>query len=464
MIDIVKADGLFLEEVNLPPVELTAEDYLLRIRLLRERMEKLGLTHVVIYGDREHFANIEYFTRYDCRFEEALFILDGDGEMSVLVGNEGMGFSEIIPYPVHRYLYQNFSLQGQPRDRSETLGKILARIGLNADSRTGIVGYKYYEKPYITTEPERTFDLPHYILEEILAVCPDVRNITEEITGVPDGIRMKLHSAREIAWAESAGNRCAAVIQRMIKNLRPGLREYELPMAGGVGFEPRSMHPIVNFGASRVALGMDSPGTSVLETGEVCGLCYGIRGCLTSRVAIAAHGPEDCGAELKPYMETFYKKYYEAVAAWYETARVGATGGELYQAVMSLIGGPEFGVALNPGHHTGCDEWSNSAIREGSGATLADGAFMQVDIIASGSDPVRTSICEDAVVIAGEALRTELAGEFPEVHERILRRQETMRRVLGLDISSDVLPMNNLTGVYFPYMLNPSLVFGKREG
>lgn len=163
----------------------------------------------------------------------------------------------------------------------------------------------------------------------------------------------------------------------------------------------------------QTALGMDSPGAAVLKTGEVCGLCYG------------------------------------------------------YDTVMSLIGGPEFGVSLNPGHHTGCDEWTNSAICKGSEIPLADGAFMQVDMIASASDPVRTAICEDAVVIAvviaGEGLRAELGKEFSEVHERILRRQEAMRRVLGLDIRDDVLPMSNLTGVYFPYMLNPALVFGKRE-
>lgn len=235
MIQIIKADELFLEEVNQPPVELQAEDYLLRVKLLRERMARLGLTHVVIYGDREHFASIEYFTRYDCRFEEALFILDEDGEMSLLVGNEGMGFSQIVPYPVHRYLYQNFSLQGQPRDQSEILGKILNRTGIGADSRLGIVGYKYYETPYITTDPEKIYDISHYILEEILAACPNARNMTKEITGLPDSIRMTLYSAKEVAWAESAGNRRAAVEQRMIKNLRPGIRVYELSAANGAG-------------------------------------------------------------------------------------------------------------------------------------------------------------------------------------------------------------------------------------
>ncbi len=38
-------------------------------------MEKRGLTHLVVYGDREHFGNIMYLTNFDPRFEEALLII-----------------------------------------------------------------------------------------------------------------------------------------------------------------------------------------------------------------------------------------------------------------------------------------------------------------------------------------------------------------------------------------------------
>ena len=90
---LTAADGLFLREEDMPVVEFAREDYEQRIARLTARIRGRGLTHMVIYGDREHFSNVEYFTRYDCRFEETLFIVGADGRCSIVVGNEGMGYS-----------------------------------------------------------------------------------------------------------------------------------------------------------------------------------------------------------------------------------------------------------------------------------------------------------------------------------------------------------------------------------
>ena len=86
-----------------------------------------------------------------------------------------------------------------------------------------------------------------------------------------------------------------------------------------------------------------------------------------------------------------------------------------------------------------------------------------MDIIASKSDPVRTSICEDAVVIASEKTRLQLAKEFPDVWKRIRARQRAMRETLGISISDDVLPMSNLNGVYYPFMLDLGVVLAKQD-
>lgn len=462
MIKLVKADSLFLKEENMPVLELAKEDYDARVERLVQRIQEKGLTHMIIYGDREHFSNVEYFTHYDCRFEETLFIVGADGKKSIIVGNEGMGYSSIIPIDIDRYLYQHFSLQGQPRNRLCPLEDILRKTGLGEASRVGIAGIKYFEEGMIDTDPEQTYDLPEYMMHAIRKVCPDIRNTTRELTGVPDGIRMRLYTAKEIAWAESVGNRVAAVVQRLIKSLRPGIREYEAAQLAGAGFDPTNTHPLVNFGARSVAIGMGSPRDLPLEVGTPGGLCYSLRGNLTSKVAVLAYGLDDFSEELKPYFDSFYKVYYEAVTAWYETAKIGANGGDLHRAVMDLIGGEEFGVSLNAGHCTATEEWSNAISWEGSDIPLVDGAFMQVDIIASGQDPVRTGICEDAVVIAGEKLRGELKEQYPEVYDRIQTRRQVMRDVLGIRLHEDVLPMSNLNGVYFPFLLRTDVVFGKR--
>lgn len=462
MIELVKAHELFLKEENMPILELAKEDYELRIARLVERIREKNLTHMVIYGDREHFSNVEYFTRYDCRFEETLFIVDAEGKKSIILGNEGLGYSTLIPVEVDRYLYQHFSLQGQPRQKLRLLSDIIRDTGITEDSKLGIVGIKYFEDGMIDSDPEQTYDLPQYILDAIKKACPNIVNATKELTGVPNGIRMRLYTAKEIAWAESVGNRVAAVMQRLLKNMKVGMKEYELAMLAQVGFDPTNTHPLVNFGERSVAIGMGSPTTRELVLGTPGGMCYSLRGNLTSRVSVLATCLEDYQENLKPYFESFYKVYYQAVTAWYETAKIGATGGDLYKAVMDLIGGEEYGVTLNPGHCTATEEWSNAFSYAGSPIPLVDGSFMQVDIIASSSNPVRTGICEDAVVIAGEGLRAELKAQYPEVYERIQTRRQVMKEVLGINLHEDVLPMSNLNGVYYPFLLNTEVVFANR--
>ena len=38
-------------------------------------METRGYDHIVVWGDREHSANIAYLTGFDPRFEEAVLIV-----------------------------------------------------------------------------------------------------------------------------------------------------------------------------------------------------------------------------------------------------------------------------------------------------------------------------------------------------------------------------------------------------
>lgn len=50
-----------------------------RIFACRKEMISRGLTHLVVYGDREHFGNIMYLTHFDPRFEEAILIIGQTG-------------------------------------------------------------------------------------------------------------------------------------------------------------------------------------------------------------------------------------------------------------------------------------------------------------------------------------------------------------------------------------------------
>ncbi len=449
----------FLTEQEDAEILLGKEDYLERIHALLERAKQAGLSHVVLYGDREHFATMDYFSGVDCRFEEALLIFDREGRAHILVGNEGISQTYSIPYEVEMHLYQNFSLPGQTRDEQEDLSTIMKKTGIDANSRVGMVGYKFFEKKYIPTDPAHTYDIPAYIMDAVFSICPEenVQNFTEEVIGFPNGIRLQLRTAKEIARIEGAGNRSAAVVQRMLKKLAPGITERQLAF-GVAGLEAVNVHPMVNFGAEKVRIGVSSPGDRALVLGEVCGICYGARYSLTSRVGIAATGPQDVQPSLQPHLD-FYRAGWHAVAEVLGTLCAGAKCADIYEAAMRHIGAPEYNVTLNITHYSGADEWLNSPVWKNSPHTIHDGAHIQLDIIASNPSPVRSCICEDAVVVAGPRLRQKLQEEYPQVWERIAQRQEMIRQELGIELHDDVLPMSNLTSVYFPYMLNRDSIF-----
>ena len=122
-----------LQHVDLPDFGLPAAQptlnqalYEARLQRLRARMAEQKLDCVVVYGDREHNANIAYLCGYDPRFEEGLLIIRPSGTPALLVGNEGWGYAELAPLPVRRILYQTLSLLGQDRSRSRRLETILA--------------------------------------------------------------------------------------------------------------------------------------------------------------------------------------------------------------------------------------------------------------------------------------------------------------------------------------------------
>lgn len=452
--------ALALQENPVTHVVLDGVDFLHRIELLRAAMWRRQLDFCLMYGDREHFANIEYLSGYDCRFEESLLLIPAQGEITILVGNEGMSYCMAIPYPIRRVYYRNFSLQGQPRRQEEVLEDILREAGLHDLSRLGIIGYKYLLPEYCIGEPEKAYDLPHYILESVFRVCPAERacNATALLTGLDEGIRLNVRSAKEIAKAEAAAARTGNTIVRMLRALQPGITEYALSEAAGIGFAPWCMFPLVNFGSNSVALGLRSPDVrNTLFEGDPCGLCYGIRGSLTARVGVAAHDEQSMGA-LAPHLMSFYGKFFSAMAAWYETLCIGCTGDALYHSVHDIIGSVEFGVTLNPGHYVGGDEWVNSPVFDGSQHTVKDGAYLQSDIIASAADPVRTAICEDTLILAGPALRQELREQYPDVYTRIMARRSMMQE-LGFHLADEVLPLSNMNGVMFPFMLNLLRVF-----
>ena len=182
-----------LAPVNLPDFgmpeampELPAELYATRLARLRERARGRGYDHLLVYADREHSANLAYLSGFDPRFEEALLIVGPSGDPAILAGNECVGLAGAAPLPMRRHRFQDFSLPGQPRDRSRPLADILGDEGIGPGSRVGVVGWKTYAALGAS-------DLPAYLVDELRsAVSPAgvIENATDLLIDAAGGLRV----------------------------------------------------------------------------------------------------------------------------------------------------------------------------------------------------------------------------------------------------------------------------------
>lgn len=221
------------------------------------------------------------------------------------------------------------------------------------------------------------------------------------------------------------------------------------------------MFPIVNFGGEHVRLGLRSPNDHRLNEGDIITVCYGVRGGLCARTGIATIGGQSATPNLNDFLiEDFYKPYFRAIVDWYESLKIGADCGEIYDRVMSVLGDTEkFKVGLNLGHNISTDEWSNSPFFRGSQVKLPNGYYLQSDIIASNNDPSKQAILEDGLILADEELRNDLKLQYPVVHDRIEKRRKFVKEVIGINLSADVLPLSNCQAVFHPYLLDLGRIF-----
>ncbi len=464
-INIITTNPYIMEVVEPEIPVFTKEDYKDRILKLLKKMESSGLTHVIVYGDREHFSNLEYLTGFDPRFEEGMLIVRPDGKLTLLVGNEGWNYSFMSPLDLERILYQNFSLQGQPRDKQPCLIDIFKNYGINKDSKIGIIGQKYFEPEHLkdsNNDVDFFTDIPCYIVDLLAQIVDRKRivNFTHVMTNLYDGLRIKIETAKEIAHYEYVANKVSNCVINILKGLKPGISELDASRNAGYDASPISMFPIVNFGDKHVFWGLRSPDHNQLKEGDMITICYGLRGSLVARSGLAVKDKSVIPDYLGDIIEDFYVPYFMAIVTWYESMKVGANCSEVYSKVMNIIGDIEkFGVSLNPGHNISTDEWTNSPFFKDSPYKILDGYYLQCDIIASVQNPIRQAIVEDGVIIAGKNLRDELREQYPDVYKRIQKRREFMMDVLGICLSEDVLPLSNAQAICHPYMLDTNTIF-----
>ena len=431
--------------------ELPASIYPARVDQVRERAAERGYDQLVVYADREHSANLSYLTGFDPRFEEAILVLGATGRPTLLAGNECIGLAQIAPLSVEAILFQELSLPSQPRDRSKPLGEILAAAGVRRGAQVGVIGWKSWaDRSWI--------EAPSYLVDTLRALVGDggrVDNATDLLIDASNGLRV-INEPEQIAAFEHAACETSTGVRNLLFGLRPGMREREAVQLLEWSGAPLSCHLMLTAGP-RARYGLVSPGDRVIQRGDPLTVAFGIWGALNCRAGFVVESASELPAAIQDYVPRLVGPYFEAVAEWYASLRVGQIGGALQEVIDRRLADPFFGIFLNPGHQIHLDEWVNSPVSPGSTIELRSGMVMQVDIIPATGGPYFTTNIEDGVALADSALRAELARAFPELWDRIERRRAFMREALGLELHPDVLPLSNIPAFLTPLLLRPDL-------
>ncbi|MCY3915429.1 MAG: aminopeptidase P family N-terminal domain-containing protein [Chloroflexi bacterium] len=446
-----------LPEFGLPSVQpaIPLATYEARLDAARTRAAQSGYDALLVYGDREHFANLTYLTGYDPRFEEALLVLRPGRKPALLLGNEGMAYSGVSPVDIERVLYQSFSLLGQPRGDSPMLADILSAAGLRAGQRLGIAGWKSFDERE-ASDPARTLEIPAFIVDvltEIVGERDQLNNATDIFMSPSAGLRA-INDVDQLASFEFAATLASQAVRNLIFGVKAGMSEFEAVALMRLSGLPQSCHLMFSSG-ERAALGLASPSLRRLQVGDPVFLAYGIWGALNARGGWLARDADDLPADVQDYIDKLVAPYFRAIVDWYEAIGIGVTGGELQAIIESHLGDPFFGIGLNPGHLIHLDEWLHSPIFAGSDIPLRSGMALQVDVIPATHSPYHTTNIEDGIALADESLRKAFWGKYPAAWDRIQHRRNFMRNQLGIRLKPEALPFSNMPAYLPPFWLSP---------
>ncbi len=410
---------------------------------------------MVVYGDREHVGNLAFVCGFDPRFEEALLVL-GRGKRRLVVGTEGLGYSRFAPIELERTWVPTFSLMGMDRSAGLTIAQALAECGIARGHRVGVVGWKALE-PTEWSADVPAIAAPAFVIDTIrMAVGrPEcVVDVTRVLMDNTVGQRI-LNSADQLAFFEWGASRSSAAVSQVILAARPGRSESSLLSAMAYCGEPFSYHPILTSGPD-IPNGLRSPTNRVVGLGEAVFVTIGMWGGNCGRGGILAESKVDCRPANTEFLERVAIPYWRTIAAWYQSVRVGVSGGQVFETLTELCHAQGFSPTLGTGHLQDWEDWPNTPLRRGSSDAITSGMLLAADIFSNKNGPQQIAHCEDTVAVADQHLRAELAERHPEVWRRIRARQQFMREELGIEVPDDLLPFSVIPAYYPPFWLAPN--------
>lgn len=439
---------------DLPPA-FSQDEAEARLAAVRRAMAASEYQALVVYGDREHAANLHWLTGFDPRFEEAVLVI-AENDALLIAGNECLAYTVVSPLVaagrVRTGLCASLSLPSQPRG-SRRLWEWLEE-SVPAGAKVGVVGWKWYGADELAPEqdPELALDIPAFLADPLRERAGRVENATALFMHPGFGLRARV-SVDDIARLEFSNHMAAAALRRMVFSFREGMSDFAAVEAARVGGLPLGCHSTFAMGDTP---GLSGPRGNRIERGKPASFNIAHWGSNICRSGWLARGAEDLPTDAAGYLEDFVFPYTRAMSDWCGMMRPGVAGGAVWAMIHDRLS-PEFGITLNPGHLIGLDEWMSSPITPESGIPLASGMAMQMDVIPAHPRWASTRM-EDGYVIADDELRNALSNKHPNVARRCALRVNFMTRVIGMEVPDTLLPLADTCGIIAPWLLDPAQV------
>jgi Xaa-Pro aminopeptidase len=297
------------------PDGISLEEFRSRIVMMQNAIAERGYSHLIVYGDREHFANLTWATNIDPRFEEILLIVRQDEKPLIVIGNECEGYLDHSPLfksgDIRSELYQPFSLLDQGRDKSRTLAAIFQSECMDGNSKVGAVGWKYFSENEVPTG-KNALDIPSFIADSAreIAGYENVENASDLFMHPAYGFRSVV-SVDEIAIFEHTNIKASEGAKRILFGMREGMTDHEIAKFIEWDGEPLGCHP--TFSGAELP-GLCGPQGRTISKGEVFSfnICYW--GSNTCRAGWVAEDVNDLPSEAHDYIDNFAGPYFEAMA------------------------------------------------------------------------------------------------------------------------------------------------------
>ncbi len=442
---------------NVAPVPLTDETINERKHKVIENMKKEEFDSLIIYADKEHGGNFEYLTGFVPRFEEALLILNSNGDSFVVLGNENLKMAKFSRIPVELIHCPYFSLPNQPMDNEKTLDEIFQSTKLNLKRKIGIVGWKMFTSKI--SKNQQLFDLPYFIidaLKNILNENSTLENAAHLFIGGLNGARTT-NNANEIAHYEYGANLSSTRILEAMDAIEVGIQENELgALLNGDG----QYNSVVTIAATgtRFENANFYPTYKKVVKGDPLSLTIGFKGGLSSRTGFVVSDETELPSSQSDYLDRVAKPYFFAVSEWLKNIKIGMKGSEIYETIETSFPKEKYGWHLNPGHLVADEEWMSSPIFKNSQETLKSGMLLQIDIIPSILGYTGVS-AEECIALADTDLQDVIKEQYPSLWSRVQTRRNYLIDVLGINLSDHVLPLSNTVAYLRPFYLAKCMAF-----